>query len=66
MSNQLSDAVRSLARAKDAAIKRLAEIDRERAELRKSLKSLDSALKALDSGDVAVRGAKTGGRRPRW
>jgi len=58
MSSQLSDAVRSLQRAKDAAVKRLTEIDRERRELRRSLKSLDSALKALDSGEATGRGTK--------
>lgn len=51
MSQQLSDAVRSLERAKEKATQRLAEIDRERVEIKTSLKSLEMALRALSAGE---------------
>ena len=47
MANKLSDARRSLLRAKESATKRLAELENERREIKASLKSLDAALKAL-------------------
>ena len=47
MTNQLTDAVRSLLRTKEKAETRLEEIDKERREIKASLKSLDSALRAL-------------------
>jgi prefoldin subunit 5 len=47
MSNQLSDAVRSLERAKEKAVRRLEELDLERREVRASIKRLDSAIKSL-------------------
>ena len=47
MANKLTDAHRSLVRAKEAAKKRLEELDDERREIRASLKSLEAALKAL-------------------
>ena len=47
MASKLTDAHRSLVRAKEAAKKRLEELDDERREIRASLKSLEAALKAL-------------------
>ena len=47
MANKLTDAHRSLVRAKEAAKKRLEELDDERREIKASIKSLDAALKAL-------------------
>jgi chromosome segregation ATPase len=47
MANKLTDAHRSLVRAKEAAKKRLEELDDERREIRASIKSLEAALKAL-------------------
>lgn len=47
MANKLTDAHRSLVRAKEAAKKRLVELDDERREIKASIKSLDAALKAL-------------------
>lgn len=47
MANKLTDAHRSLVRAKEAAKKRLEELDDERHEIKASIKSLDAALKAL-------------------
>lgn len=47
MADKLADARRSLQRAKEAATRRLTEIDVERKEIKASLKSLDAALKAL-------------------
>ena len=47
MTNKLADARRSLIRAREAAEKRLDELDNERREIRGSLKSLEAALKAL-------------------
>ena len=44
---KLSDARRSLLRAKESAKKRLQQLDAERREIKSSLKSLDLALKAL-------------------
>ena len=46
---KLHDARRSLERAKEAANKRLEQLDIERRELKTSVKSLNAALKALDS-----------------
>ena len=60
MANKLADARRSLARAKDAAKKRLEELDVERREIKASLKSLDAAMKALGRG---VNKKSTGPRR---
>ena len=48
MANKLADARQSLLRAREAAQKRLQELDRERRETKASLKSLDAALAALD------------------
>lgn len=48
MANKLADARQSLLRAREAAQKRLEELDHERRETRASLKSLDAALAALD------------------
>jgi len=45
MAKHLSDARRSLVRAKEAANKRLEELEAERREVKASLKSLDAALK---------------------
>ena len=47
MANKIADARRSLIRAKASAEQRLVEIDKERREIKASLKSLDAALKAL-------------------
>lgn len=47
MANKIADARRSLIRAKESAEQRLVEINKERREIRASLKSLDAALKAL-------------------
>ena len=47
MAHRLADARRSLVRAQESARKRLEDIERERREIRASLKSLDAALKAL-------------------
>ncbi len=47
MANKLTDAHRSLVRAKEAAKKRLEELDDERREVKASIKSLEAALKAL-------------------
>jgi Sec-independent protein translocase protein TatA len=48
MTDKLSDARRSLARAVDAARERLQQIEAERREIKASLKSLDAAMKAID------------------
>ena len=48
MSNKLSDARRSLIRAKESAQARLQQLENERREIKASLKSLDAALKAID------------------
>ena len=48
MANKLADARQSLIRAREAAQKRLEELDNERREIRASLKSLDAALAALE------------------
>ncbi len=47
MANKLTNAHRSLVRAKEAAKKRLEELDDERREIKASIKSLEAALKAL-------------------
>ena len=47
MANKITDARRSLIRAKEAAEQRIVVIENERREIRASLKSLDAALKAL-------------------
>jgi hypothetical protein len=47
MAKTLTHAHRSLVRAREAAKKQLAELDKERREIKASLKSLDAALKAL-------------------
>lgn len=54
---KLSDACRSLQRAKEAAMSRLEQLDEERREMKASLKSLDRALKAL--GQESADGVKT-------
>jgi hypothetical protein len=59
MANKLTDARRSLIRAQEAAQKRLEEIERERREIKTSLKSLDAALKAL-----GVSGGRSASDRP--
>ena len=51
MANKLADARQSLLRAREAAQKRLQELDRERRETKASLKSLDAALAALDKSN---------------
>ena len=48
MANKLADARQSLLRAREAAQKRLEELDNERREIRASLKSLGAALAALE------------------
>ncbi len=48
MANTMADARRSLVRAREAAEKRIFELDVERREIKASLKSLDAALKALE------------------
>lgn len=63
MANNLTDARRSLTRAKEAAIKRLAELDAERHEVKASIKSLNAALKVLSrSAGKAVGDSQTGSR----
>jgi chromosome segregation ATPase len=47
MTNKLTDARKSLERAKEAALIRLHQLDEERKEIKASIKSLDAALKAL-------------------
>ena len=47
MSKPVTDAVRSLQKAKEAAKTRLVTLEAERLEIKGSLKSLDAALKAL-------------------
>lgn len=47
MSAKLTDAVRALERAKESAQLRLEEIDRERMELKASIRSLEAALNKL-------------------
>lgn len=53
MANPMTDARRSLIRAKESAMKRLEELDDERREIKASLKSLDAALKALGRSNRA-------------
>lgn len=48
MANTMADARRSLIRAREAAEKRILELEAERRELKASIKSLDAALKALE------------------
>lgn len=57
MANKIADARRSLIRAKASAEQRLVEIDKERREIKASLKSLDAALKAL-GGSSKPQGAE--------
>lgn len=45
---KITDARRSLVRAKEAAQERMLQIEEERREIKVSIKSLDAALKALD------------------
>ncbi|MEZ6121264.1 MAG: hypothetical protein R3C28_32505 [Pirellulaceae bacterium] len=47
MTGKLTEAQRSLVRARQAAQERLEQIDNERREIRASIKSLNAALKAL-------------------
>jgi len=47
MANNLTDARRSLTRAKESANKRLEELEIERQDVKASIKSLDAALKVL-------------------
>lgn len=47
MANKLTDARRSLVRAKQAAQQRLEDIENEKREIKASLRSLEAALKAL-------------------
>ena len=47
MAKTITDARRSLERAKESALARLYQLDEERREIKSSLKSLDAALKAL-------------------
>jgi uncharacterized coiled-coil DUF342 family protein len=47
MASKLSDARKSLQRAKESAQERLKQLDSERRELKSSIKQLDVALKAL-------------------
>ena len=54
MASRLSDARRSLQKAKESAQSRLVELDQERREIRTSLKSLDAALKALGNSEQIV------------
>lgn len=59
MTSKLTDARRSLVRAKQAAQERLQQIDAERREMRASIKSLDAALKALDKSKGQRRNTST-------
>ncbi len=54
MANNLTDARRSLTRAKESANKRLEELEIERQEVKVAIKSLNAALKVLarTSGSV--------------
>ena len=47
MTGKLTEAQRSLVRARQAAQERLEQIDAERREIRASIRSLNAALKAL-------------------
>ncbi len=47
MANKLTDARRSLVRAKQAAQQRLEDLENEKREIKASLRSLEAALKAL-------------------
>ncbi|MCA9196007.1 MAG: hypothetical protein KDA87_00655 [Planctomycetales bacterium] len=47
MTGKLTEAQRSLVRARQAAQERLEQIDNERREIRASIRSLNAALKAL-------------------
>ena len=47
MSSKLTDARRSLVRAKESAEARLKQLDEERLDIRSSIKSLDAAIKAV-------------------
>lgn len=51
MTNKLTDARRSLERAKESAQARLLQLEEERREIKASLKSLDAALRALRGSD---------------
>jgi hypothetical protein len=53
MANKIADARRSLIRAKESAEQRLVELDKERREIRASLRSLDAAIKALGGSNKA-------------
>ena len=70
MANKIADARRSLIRAKESAEQRLVEIDKERREIRASLKSLDAAIKALGGSnkaqDVEKRPAKPSQNEPEF
>lgn len=48
MADKLSDARRSLEKAKESAQRRLTDIETERREIKASLKSLDAAIRALN------------------
>ena len=45
---KLSDAMKSLVRAKETAEARLAELENERRETKSAIKSLDAAIRALE------------------
>lgn len=47
MANKLTDARRSLVRAKQAAQQRLDDLETEKREIKTTLRSLEAALKAL-------------------
>lgn len=51
MANKLAGVRQSLIRAREAAQKRLEELDDERREIRASLKSLGAALAALEKSN---------------
>jgi hypothetical protein len=58
MNQKLPEVYRSLQRAKEAAERRLVEIDTEQREIKASLKSLNAALRALGSPEQSATGTK--------
>ena len=64
MTSKLTDARRSLVRAKQAAQERLQQLDAERRETRASIKSLDAALKALNKSKGQRSNTSTGPQNP--
>ena len=58
MANKLTDARRSLVRAKQAAQQRLEDLENEKREIKASLRSLEAALKALSKTGQPKRSPK--------